>query len=93
MQNRAARNQRQDVQIPVAHRRPPPEALRQIEKEAADRNAAIVRAHATHAIGSLVAEEVHDLLKEHDPPETVHARYYAAIERLTAATWRASGDD
>jgi len=49
MQNRAAKNQRQDVQIPVAHRRPPPVALRQIEKDAADRNAAIVRAHATGA--------------------------------------------
>ncbi len=49
MQSRAARNQRQDVQIPVAHRRPPPAALRQIEKDAANRNAAIVRAHATGA--------------------------------------------
>jgi hypothetical protein len=49
MQNHAAENQRQDVQIPVAHRRPPPAALRQIEKDAADRNAAIVRAHATGA--------------------------------------------
>ncbi len=51
------------------------------------------RHDAVHAIGSLVAEEVYDLLKEHDPPETAHARYYAAIERLTAATWRASGDN
>ena len=51
------------------------------------------RHEAVHAIGSVVAEEIYDLLKEHDPPETARARYYAAIERLTAATWRASGDD
>ncbi len=49
MQKRAGKNQRQDVQIPVAHRRPPPAPLIQIEKAAADRNGAIVRAHATGA--------------------------------------------
>ena len=49
MQKRAARHQRQDVQIPLAQRRPPPATLSQIEKEAVDRNAAIVRAHATGA--------------------------------------------
>lgn len=47
MQKRAAKNQRQDVQIPLAQRRRPPASLSQIEKEAADRNTAIVRAHAT----------------------------------------------
>jgi hypothetical protein len=51
------------------------------------------RHDAVHAIGSLVAAQVYDLLKEHHPPETAHARYYAAIERLTAATWRAGGDN
>ncbi len=49
MQKRAGRQQRQDVQIPAAHRRPPPAPLARIEKEAADRDAAIVRAHATGA--------------------------------------------
>lgn len=51
------------------------------------------RHDAVHAIGSLVAEQIYDLLKKHDPPEAAQARYYAAIERLTAATWRARGDD
>lgn len=46
MQMRAGPTQREDVQIPVAHRRAPAASLRQIEKEAPDRNAAIVRAHA-----------------------------------------------
>ncbi len=47
MQKRVSANQRQDVQIPVAHRRPSPPSLSQIEKTTKDRNAAIVRAHAT----------------------------------------------
>ena len=51
------------------------------------------RHDAIHAIGSVVAEEIYDLLKEKDTPATARARYYAAIERLTASTWRASGDD
>lgn len=49
MQRHATKHQRQDVQIPVAHRRAPPASLRQIEKAAADRNAAIVQAHGTGA--------------------------------------------
>ena len=53
----------------------------------------LTRHDAVHAIGSLVAEEIYDLLKEHDPPDTARARYYAAIERLTAASWRASSDN
>ena len=49
MQARIGREKRQDVQIPAAHRRPPAPTLKQIEKVARDRNAAIVRAHATGA--------------------------------------------
>ena len=47
MQKRAGPTQREDIQIPMAHRRAPAASLRQIEKEAPDRNAAIVRAHAS----------------------------------------------
>lgn len=49
MQAQAASALRQDVQIPKAHRRPPPPTLKEIEKSAPDRNAAIVQAHATGA--------------------------------------------
>ncbi len=49
MQTRAANALRQDVQIPKAHRRPPPPTLKEIEKSAPDRNTAIVQAHATGA--------------------------------------------
>jgi hypothetical protein len=46
------------------------------------------RHDAVHAVGSLVAEQIYDLLKLKDAPETARTRYYAAIERLTAAEWR-----
>ena len=62
-------------------------ALARLMKEGLSRHDAV------HAIGSVVAEEIHDLLKQEDSPDTVRVRYYAAVERLTAATWRASGDD
>ncbi|MBI3042898.1 MAG: DUF1841 family protein [Betaproteobacteria bacterium] len=62
-------------------------ALARVMKEGLSRHDAV------HAIGSVVAEEIYDILKQKDPPDTVRARYYAAVERLTAATWRASGDD
>jgi len=49
------------------------------------------RHDAVHAIGSRVAEQIYDMLKLQDTPEVSNARYYAAIERLTAAGWR-NGD-
>jgi len=41
------RSGKDDVQIPLAQRRPPPPSLTEIESRAADRNAAIVAAYAT----------------------------------------------
>jgi putative transposase len=49
MQARIDLQQRGDVQIPVAQRRPPAPTLVQIERRSPDRNTAIVRAHATGA--------------------------------------------
>jgi REP element-mobilizing transposase RayT len=49
MQKRAGRRQRRDGQIPQVQRRPRPASLARIEKEAASRNEAIVRAHASGA--------------------------------------------
>ncbi len=51
------------------------------------------RHDAVHAIGSVVAVEIYDLLIGQDIPETARTRYYAAIERLTTASWRANNDD
>lgn len=52
------------------------------------RNEGLSRHDAIHAIGSAVAEQIYDLLKVKDAPEVARTRYYAAIERLTAARWR-----
>jgi hypothetical protein len=51
------------------------------------------RHDAVHAIGSVVAEWLYDLQKDQHTPDSARAHYYAAVERLTAATWRASSDD
>lgn len=48
----------------------------------------LTRHDAIHAIGSVVAEQIYDLLNLEEAPEASRARYYAAIERLTAAEWR-----
>jgi putative transposase len=49
MQARLQTKQRDDVQIPIAHRRPRPPSLLKIERSAPDRNTAIVMAYATGA--------------------------------------------
>ncbi len=49
MQARLKAETRDDVQIPVAQRRPPPDALPEIERISESRNAAIVTAYATGA--------------------------------------------
>ena len=54
------------------------------------RNEGLTRHEAIHAIGSVVAEHLFDILKtdQNDDAATSQARYYAAVERLTAASWR-----
>jgi hypothetical protein len=50
----------------------------------------LTRHDAVHAIGSVVAEHLFDILKtsQNDDSAASQARYYAAVERLTAASWR-----
>lgn len=50
----------------------------------------LTRHDAVHAIGSVVAEHLFDILKtdQNDDAATSEVRYYAAVERLTAASWR-----
>ncbi|HEY1438418.1 MAG TPA: hypothetical protein VGG82_13055 [Casimicrobiaceae bacterium] len=57
-------------------------ALARLMKEGLSRHDAV------HAIGSLVAEQIYDLLELKDSPEALRARYCAALERLNAAQWR-----
>jgi hypothetical protein len=57
------------------------------------RKEGLPRHDAVHAIGSVVAEHLFDILKtdENDDAATSQARYYAAVERLTAASWHKGG--
>jgi Tfp pilus assembly PilM family ATPase len=50
----------------------------------------LTRHDAVHAIGSVVAEHLFDILKtnQNDDAAALQARYYAAVERLTATSWR-----
>jgi hypothetical protein len=61
-------------------------ALARVMKQGLSRHDAI------HAIGSVLAEYIYDALKLKEPAETLRTRYYAAIERLTAAEWLNSND-
>jgi hypothetical protein len=47
----------------------------------------LTRHDALHAIGYLVSEQIYDILKHNETPDASKARYYAAIEQLTAAAW------
>lgn len=51
-----------DVQIPLAHRRPPPSPLEEIERHAPDRNAAIAAAYAT---GGYSYQQLADYFRVH----------------------------
>jgi len=76
-----------------------------VENQLASQDRAVVRAlarlmeeglsrhDAVHAIACVVCEELHDLLERNVTPEAADARYYAGINRLTAATWGEYSDD
>ncbi|WP_243856919.1 hypothetical protein [Paraburkholderia sp. BL6665CI2N2] len=53
------------------------------------RNQGLSRHGAIHAISSVAAEHLFDILKteRNENPEASQASYYAAVERLTAAHW------
>lgn len=49
----------------------------------------LTRHDAIHAIGSVLAEYLNDLMHaENAPPDTSHAPYYASLEQLTVEKWR-----
>jgi hypothetical protein len=50
----------------------------------------LTRHDAVHAIGSIVAEHLFDILRtdQNDDAATSRARYYVAVKRLTAESWR-----
>ncbi len=48
------------------------------------------RHEALHAIGSVLAEFIHDLINAPESDTDPNAPYFAALERLTAEDWRRS---
>ncbi len=48
----------------------------------------LTRHEAVHAIGSVAAVHIYDLLNSKDDAITSQARYNAAVERLNAKSWR-----
>jgi hypothetical protein len=50
----------------------------------------LTRHDAVHAVASVVAEHVYDLLNTNakDDASTAQARYNAAVDRLNARNWR-----
>jgi hypothetical protein len=54
------------------------------------RKEGLTRHDSVHAIGSVVAEHLFDILKtsKNDDAAVSQTRYYAAVERLSAANWR-----
>ncbi|MGQ0655855.1 MAG: hypothetical protein ACT4P4_26965 [Betaproteobacteria bacterium] len=51
-------------------------------------NGGLSRHDAVHAIGCAVSETIYERVKLKEDPSTANARYYAAVERLTAEVWR-----
>lgn len=48
----------------------------------------LTRHEAIHAIGSVLAEHMHNVLQKESVPPEGHAPYYAALQQLTAEKWR-----
>ena len=61
-------------------------ALRRLTKQRLSRHDSI------HAIGSVLAERIFEVLKTPGTREPMGPRCYAAVERLTATGWRKGHD-
>jgi len=48
----------------------------------------LTRHEAVHAVGSVLAEHIYDLLHKKVAAPDAHAPYYAALEQLTVEKWR-----
>jgi hypothetical protein len=56
--------------------------LERLQAEGLDRHEAV------HAIGSVLAEHIYDLVKKNAPPGEPTVRYYGVLQNLTAESWR-----
>ena len=56
--------------------------LERLMKEGVDRHEAI------HAVAAALAEHMSDLVRKASPPSDPNAPYFAALEKLSVASWR-----
>ena len=78
------------VENQVALQHPPVvRAMERLAKQGLSRHDCI------HAIGWVLAQHFHEIMStpSEDTPTTVQAHYDAAVERLTAAEWRAQAEE
>jgi hypothetical protein len=76
-----------EAQIALGDEIPVRRTMERLMAEGLDRHEAI------HAVGSVLAGHMHDLLQRPDAKRDAdpNARYFAELERLTAKEWRRSG--
>ena len=73
-----------ETQVAMGEELPVRRTLRRLVREGLDRHDAI------HAIGSVLAEQMFDLMKNKGASGDPNPRYFAAVEALAAAGWRQS---
>ena len=74
-------------QVALGEELPVRRKLAALMKEGLDRHEAI------HAIGSVLAEFIYELMKGAQPGDDANERYLQAVSRLTAKPWRTSYSD
>jgi hypothetical protein len=72
-------------QVALGEDTPVHQTLIRLMEEGLDRHDAV------HAIGSVLASHVYDILKAPEVQTDPNAAYYSELRQLTAVSWRASG--
>ena len=69
-------------QVALGEEIPVRRTLQRLQSEGLDRHDAV------HAVGSVLAKHMYDLLAEEPPAGDPNTRYWAELEALTAENWR-----
>ena len=69
-------------QVALGDETPAAKTLERLMNEGVDRHEAI------HAVASVLTDHITDVLRGSSLPSDPHAPYYAALEKLTVASWR-----
>ena len=69
-------------QVAMGDEIPVERTLRRLQTEGLDRHDAV------HAVGSILAKHMYELMKEGPPPGDPNVEYLAELEQLTAENWK-----